>query len=75
MKVLYVYNFEYPDYQSDTIYHGLIDSGVDVYETHYPSYMLKSFNGLSKIYGKGFSIFGKLNHIPKVESNEIIIEK
>jgi hypothetical protein len=75
MKVLYVYNFEYPDYQSDTVYHGLIDSGFEVYETHHPSYMLKSFNNLSGIYGKGFSIFGKLDYIPKVENKETIIDK
>jgi hypothetical protein len=34
MKVLFVYNFDRPDYQSDSIYHGLIDSGAEVYETH-----------------------------------------
>jgi hypothetical protein len=75
MKVLFVYNFEYPDYQSDTIYHGLIDNGIEVYETHYPSYMLKSFTERSHIYGKGFTIFGKLEHTPKLDSPETIIEK
>jgi hypothetical protein len=75
MKILYVYNFEYPDYQSDTVYHGLIDSGFEVYETHYPSYMLKSFDNLKGIYGRGFSIFGKLDHTPKIDSEEDIIEK
>jgi hypothetical protein len=75
MKVLYVYNFLYPEYQSDSIYHGLIDLGIDVYETHYPSYMLKSFGELRFTYGKGFTLFGKLNHEPKVETPEIIIDK
>jgi len=75
MKILYVYNFEYPDYQSDTIYHGLIDNNYDVYETHYPSYMLKSFESKTTIYGKGFTLFGKLEHTPKVDSPEIIVEK
>lgn len=75
MKVLYVYNFEYPDYQSDTVYHGLIDSGFEVYETHHLSYMLKSFDNLKGIYGRGFSIFGKLDHTPKIDSEEVIIEK
>lgn len=42
MKVLFVYNFVYPDYQADCIYHGLIDSGLEVYETANPHYMLTS---------------------------------
>lgn len=75
MRVLYVFNFEYPEYLSDTVYHGLIDLGVDVYETHYPSYMLKSFDRLDQIYGRGFTIFGKLNHTPKVDTEEEIIDK
>lgn len=75
MKVLYVYNFAYPDYQSDSIYHGLIDSGVEVYETHHPSYMLSDYDRSNQLYGKGFSIFGKLNHKPRVESSEVIKEK
>ena len=75
MKVLFVYNFDRPDYQSDGIYHGLIDSGVEVYETHYPSYMLSDFQNSNQIYGKGFSIFGKLNHTPRLETSEVIKEK
>lgn len=75
MKVLYVYNFDCPDYQSDSLYHGLIDSGIDVYETHYPYYMLRSCESLTSLYGKGFTLYGKLNHTPKVESKEIIVEK
>jgi len=75
MKVLYVYNFEYPDYQSDTIYHGLVENKFDVYETHYPTYMLKTSNLDPSIYGRGFTMFGKLDHFPKVESSEVIIEK
>lgn len=75
MKILYVYNFEYPEYLSDTVYHGLIENGVDVYETHHPRYMLKSFEDIEKIYGRGFSIFGKLSHSPNLESEEIISEK
>lgn len=75
MKVLYVYNFEYMDYQSDSVYHGLIDSGVEVYETHHPSYMMQSYNDLESKYGLGFTIAGKLNHNPRLESSEVIVEK
>jgi hypothetical protein len=88
VKILYVYNFAYLDYQSDTVYHGLIDSGMDVYETHYPSYMLNGFvfdkqsmygDVWQDIYGglpgTTFTLYGKLDYTPKVESGEIIIDK
>lgn len=74
MKVLFVYNFVYPDYQADCIYHGLIDSGLEVYETANPHYMLTSFPDPKIIYGNGFTLFAKLSHIPKLENSDIIIE-
>ncbi|MCW5910444.1 MAG: hypothetical protein KIT62_05190 [Cyclobacteriaceae bacterium] len=75
MKILFVNNFNFPDYQNDMIYHGLIDLNYEVYETAYPYYMLSSYPNPLSLYGKGFSIFAKLNHTPKLESSEIIIEK
>jgi len=75
MKVLFINNFNAPDYQNDMIYHGLIDSRFDVYETSYPGYMLSSHPNPISLYGKGFSLFAKLNHTPNVENQEIIIEK
>jgi hypothetical protein len=75
MKVLFVNHFGFPDYQNDMIYHGLIDSGHDVYETAYPAYMLASHPNPISLYGKGFSIFAKLTHTPNVEDSHIILEK
>ena len=75
MKVLFINHFYFPDYQNDMVYHGLIESGYDVYETSYPQYMLSSHPNPTSLYGKGFSIFAKLNHTPNVESSEIILEK
>lgn len=80
MKVLYVFDFHFTDYMADCIYHGLIDSGLDVYESHYPGYMMSDYESktgakLSNLYGKGFSVYAKLNHIPKVEPYEKIVEK
>ena len=60
MKILYVYNFAYADYQSDSIYHGLIDSGVEVYETSYPAYMLQGYEHPQYLHGKGFTIHGDI---------------
>ena len=75
MKVLFINHFGFPDYQNDMVYHGLIESGFDVYETSYPSYMLSSHPNPLSLYGKGFSIFAKLNHIPNVEDPAIITQK
>lgn len=80
IKILYVFDFYFTDYMADCIYHGLIDSNFDVYESHYPGYMMSDYNEksgqrLKDLYGMGFTIYGKLNHIPKVESYEQIVEK
>lgn len=75
MKILYVHNFISPDYQADCVYHGLIDSGFEVYETAYPGYMMADQYDMNSIYFKGFTIFGKLTHTPRVESPEMITEK
>lgn len=75
MKILFVYNFIYPDYQADCVYHGLIDSGMEVYETSYPYYMLSSHPNPKEIYGNGFTLFAKLNHQPRVEEPHQIIDK
>jgi len=75
MKILFINNFSFPDYLNDMVYHGLIDSNFEVYETAYPSYMLSSYPNPKSLYGRGFSIFAKLNHIPKLESTEVILQK
>lgn len=75
MKVLFVNHFGFPDYQNDMVYHGLIDSGHEVYETSNPSYMLSNFSNPESLYGRGFSIFAKIHHTPRVESSEDILNK
>jgi len=75
MKILFISDFKYPDYQNDIVYHGLIDLNCEIYETSNPSYMLKSYQNPHLLYGKGFSIYSKLNHSPNVEPDYIIKEK
>lgn len=75
MRILFVNGFRFPDYMNDMVYHGLIDSKYEVYETAYPSYMLSSHPNPNSLYGKGFSIFARLNHKVNYESESIIIEK
>lgn len=57
------------------VYHGLIDSNYEVYETSHPSYMLSSHPNPNSLYGKGFSIFARLNHTVEIDSNSTIVEK
>lgn len=77
IKVAYLYDFAIgQDYMNDAVYHGLIDSGLfDVYEYRNPSYMLKSYPDISKLYGAGFTMFGKLDHIPQVEPEAEMCKK
>jgi hypothetical protein len=80
IKVLYVFPFNYNEYLADCIYHGLIDGGFDVYETHYPGYMMSNYEEISGqelcgLYGRGFTLYGRMNHKPQIDSSEIIIEK
>lgn len=75
MKILFVFNFVFPDYLADCVYHGLVDSGFDVYETHHPKYMLNTYEEIDSFVGKGFTLYGKLNHTPKIDPSNIIEEK
>lgn len=74
MKVLFISNFNTTDFLKDSFYHGLIDSGFEVYETDYPGYMMSNYD-LNNIHSKGFTLYGLLNHTPNIESTEIIIQK
>lgn len=77
IKVCYLYDFkDGQDYMNDAVYHGLIDSGMfDVYEYGYPYYMLKSCPNIDSLYGRGFTMFGKLNHTPNVEDPNVMSER
>jgi len=75
MKILFVYNFSNPEYLADCVYHGLIDSGLEVYETSHPNYMMASYPNPQELYGNGFTIFARLSHQPRLETSEEIIDK
>ena len=76
MKILFVSGFDKPDYQNDMIYHGLVNTpGVFVYETSWPSFMLKSYEGKQSLYGKGFTLYARMPHTPKLAQREFIESK
>jgi hypothetical protein len=76
MKVLFVNKFESPDYLNDMIYHGLLGSpGVFVYESSWPGYMLKGYPNPETLYGKGFTLYARMTHTPRVCPEWTIKEK
>jgi len=65
MKILYISNFNHPDYQNDMIFHGLKSIfGKDIYESNYAWYMYKKSNGDEKLmnFGRGFTVHCKLDN-------------
>lgn len=61
MKILHINNFQSPDYQNDIIYHGGKSTLLDDYESSNPAlYMHQNYTNISHLYGRGFTIFGKL---------------
>lgn len=76
MKILFVNKFESPDYLNDMVYHGLINSpGVFVYESSWPGYMLKGYTSPETLYGRGFTLYARMPHTPRVSPSWTIEEK
>lgn len=74
MKILHINNFNYPDYQNDMIYHGGKSIMSDDYESSSPAfYMHQDYPNISQLYGRGFTIFGKLP--PVINKNNETIYK
>jgi hypothetical protein len=80
MKILYVANFDLPDFMSDMIFHGARTIlGADVVDSREAWYMYDDMrlywnqrvpeNGLS--YGRGFTLYGRL---PKLDVDRTDIE-
>lgn len=79
MKILYVANFDLPDFQSDMIFHGLRSLlGEDVVDLNEAWYMYDDFRnhwadrvpekGMS--YGRGFTLYGRLPKL-KIDRTDI----
>jgi len=76
MKLLFVNSFESPDYQNDMLYHGLVNTpGLFVYETAWPGYMLKGYPNPETLYGRGFTLYARMGHTPRLCPHWTIEEK
>jgi hypothetical protein len=62
MKILFISNALGPDYLNDTVFHGgktLL--GHDLYESKRLWYMYDDLINKGQLYGRGFTLFGKIN--------------
>jgi len=76
MKLLFVNDFEKPDYQNDMVYHGLVNTpGLFVYETSWPRYMLAGYPNPGSLYGRGFTLYARMMHTPKLSPSWVVEEK
>lgn len=76
MKLLFINDFEKPDYQNDMVYHGLVSTpGLFVYETSWPRYMLSSYAEPKSLYGRGFTLYARMSHTPKLSPEWVVEQK
>jgi hypothetical protein len=67
-KILHYNNFPAPDYLNDMIFHG----GRSLFGANYVAYcdakyMYNDFIGLNDLYGRGFTVYGKLPRLKEIE--------
>jgi hypothetical protein len=61
MKILFVTNASGPDYMSDMVFHGgKTTEGVEMYESTKLWYMYDDLINKDSLYGKGFTMYGKI---------------
>ena len=72
MKILYLTNGENCDYQADMLFHGLVTLGMEVFDIE-PMWFMYQGIDRSKLYGKGFSLYGLLPKIPEISISETLI--
>lgn len=71
-KILFISDIGWPDYMSDTIFHGgrslLGENFIDAKKINF---MYDDYVGFEHIYGKGFTLYGKLDNQIKIDRNNI----
>ena len=67
MKI-YIFNSdEYQDYLSDLINYYLIKSSHEITTNYIPPFLFNDYKDISSLYGKGFTVYGKLESALKDE--------
>ena len=61
MKILLINTDDGPDYLSDLINYYFISKNYDIYTNHNLNFLFNDYKNKSELYGKGFTIYGKLD--------------
>ena len=76
MRVLFLSKADKPDYMCDMVYHGLKTSkNVLVEELNTPHYMYSYYLAKSRLYGRGFTLYGQLSSYPTKIGERDMAEK
>lgn len=70
MDILFLGNYK-PDYMQDVIFHGLHELNCNITTNVNFDYMYNDYKNINKIYGKGFTLFGKL---PSTNKSTVLSE-
>lgn len=63
IKVLFLAGGNKPDYMCDIVYHGLMtNEKIQLEEFNTPRYMFSTYKNKQSLYGKGFTMYGHLEH-------------
>tara|TARA_B100001287_G_scaffold274691_1_gene280544 strand:+ start:2659 stop:3642 length:984 start_codon:yes stop_codon:yes gene_type:complete len=78
MKIFLFNSDEYQDYLSDLINYHFINSEHEIYTNYIPSFLFDDYENKNKLYGNGFTVYGKIESKLKekinVISNEYLID-
>jgi hypothetical protein len=66
MKILFIHEFDKPDYLPDSIYHGLVDLGFEVHTTSIPSNLYEE----TVVKKHCHNLYGKLKGSPRIVSSQ-----
>ena len=73
MKVLLINSDEGPDYLADLVNYYFLTQNFEFYTNHTLNYLFDDFLNLENLYGKGFTLYGKLDYKLKKKISQINI--
>ena len=75
MKILLINTDDGPDYLSDLINYYFISKNYDIYTNHNLNFLFNDYKNKSELYGKGFTIYGKLDKKLKDNIKQLEIDQ
>lgn len=75
LKVLLINSDDGPDYLADLVNYFFITSDLEVSTNHIIDFLFDDYQNLDNLYGKGFTLYGKLSHKLKNNITELQLEE